>query len=328
MKEKFDVQFLKPTDPMAEWDSFVTNSPQGCIFCRSWWLDAVCPNQYQIMLLRQGNKILVGMPLRFINVLGFNVINMPPFTQTLGVLLPPSESNNYEKNLSSEMEVLKCFIQSIPKVSIFEVSFHFNFANWLPFFWAGYRQTTLYSYVLENLCDLEKIIEGFAYSKRKNIKKAEKLIEIREDLKPEDFYNNHMLTLRKQGKQISYKPEIFYRIHAATSERNACKIWYATDKMGQLHAAIFIVYDSKSAHFLISSIDPDHRNSGAVTLLVKHALEYFSNRTQRFDFEGSMIEEVETSFRRFGARQMPYFAITRSNIVMSGLVAFRKMLKK
>jgi len=328
MSKSKEIQILKPTDSMDEWDEFVTNSPQGCIFCRSWWLEAVCPGQYEILLVRCGPGILAGMPIHRSRKWGFDAIYMPPLTQTLGVLLHPSASDNYEKNLSAEMDILGVLVKAIPKVSVFNVSYHYNFTNWLPFYWAGFRQTTCYSYALEDLSDLEKVFAGFAHSKRKNIKKAESVVEVKEDLPPTDFYANHVLTLGKQGSRIIYSSSLFRRLHAATEQRNAAKTWYAVDKDGHMHAAIFVVFDAKSAYFLISTIDPDYRNSGAATLLVKRAIEYLAPHTRRFDFEGSMIEGVENSFRRFGARQVPYFAITRSNAAMAQLLAWRQVLKK
>jgi GNAT superfamily N-acetyltransferase len=123
-----------------------------------------------------------------------------------------------------------------------------------------------------------------------------------------------MLTLKKQGQDISYSFDLFKGIHDAAISHEAGRTWYATDDQGSLHAAIFVVYDSKSAYYLISSIDPDHRGSGAATLLVRDAITYVSQYTERFDFEGSMIRGVEESFRKFGAIQMPYFSITRNNL--------------
>ena len=328
MSKLKEIQILKPTDSMDEWDEFVTNSPQGCIFCRSWWLEAVCPGQCEILVVRRGPRILAGMPMHRSRKWGVDAIYMPPLTQTLGVLLPPPTSEKYEKNLSAEMDILRVLVKAIPKVSVFNVSYHYNFTNWLPFYWAGFRQTTNYSYALEDLSDLEKVFAGFSHSKRKNIKKAESLVKVKEDLPPADFYANHVLTLGKQGGRITYSSSLFHRLHAATEQRNASKIWYAVDKDSHMHAAIFVAFDAKSAYFLISSIDPDYRNSGAATLLVKRAIEYLAPHTRRFDFEGSMIEGVENSFRRFGARQVPYFAITRSNAAMAQLIAWREVLVK
>ena len=159
---------------------------------------------------------------------------------------------------------------------------------------------------------------------RLNIKKANGLVEVKEDLPPDEFYKNHELTLRKQGTHISYSSTLFHRIYNATQQHNASKIWYAIDKAGQIHSAIFIVFDSKSAFFVISSIDPDFRNSGATSLLVFRAIEYLKSYTNRFDFEGSMIEGVESSFRHFGAKQVPYFVINKASYIVESLLACRQ----
>ena len=36
-----------------------------------------------------------------------------------------------------------------------------------------------------------------------------------------------------------------------------------------------------------------------------------SNKTQIYDFEGSMNENIESSFKEFGAEQVPYFRIIK-----------------
>jgi hypothetical protein len=46
--------------------------------------------------------------------------------------------------------------------------------------------------------------------------------------------------------------------------------------------------------------------------------------TKKFDFEGSMIEPVEKFFRAFGATQMPYFQVKKTN---SRLLKLRSALK-
>lgn len=314
-----NTHILKNGDEMRGWDKFVANSPQGCIFCSSWWLDAVCPGSYQILVFMNGASIVAGIPMFRSQRWGFDAIHMPPLTQTLGVLYAAPSGGNYEKNLSDEMKIANEIIKAIPKTSVFNVQFHRNFTNWLPFYWAGYRQTTLYSYVFDDLSDLAAIFDGFDHSKRKNLKKASGLVEVRADLPPDRFYANHSLTLQKQKRRIAYSSELFQRLHQAAYDRGAGKTWYAVDKEDNLHAAIFVVFDAKCAYYLISTIDPDYRNSGAATLLVKTAIEYLATRTRRFDFEGSMIEGVEASFRRFGARQVPYSSITRWSKRMSYL---------
>ena len=323
-RENLTIESLSPGDRSDEWDRFVDESPQGNIFCRSWWLEAVCPNGFEIVVLRRNGKIVAGMPLARYRKYGYETIEMPRLTQTLGVLHAAPTSQKYERRLSAEMGLTRRLVDAIPQVSFFNVNFHHTFTNWLPFCWAGYKQTTRYTYVIEDLTHIDKVVSEFAHSKRKNIRRAEKLIEVHEDLAPDDFYTNHRITLQMQGETISYSRELFGRIYEASYNNGSGKTWYALDSSGNMHAAIFVVFDPSSAYYLISSIDPNFRNSGASSLLVKRAIEFCSERTRCFDFEGSMIQGVEESFRRFGAHQKPYFTITKdSRNILKSLKFFR-----
>jgi hypothetical protein len=306
------AEILRPRDSFDEWDRFVDESPQGCIFCRSWWLQAVCPDSFEILVLRKGGQIAAGMPMARYRKWGFEAVHMPQLTQTLGVLLAPPTSSRYEKQLSAEMDTLCELIAALPPIGHLNTFCHYSFSNWLPFYWAGYEQTTRYTYVIDDLSDPDAVFGGFSHSKRKNVKKAEKVVEVREDLPPREFYDHHEMTLRKQGATIFYSYEFFERIHRAASERDAGKTWYAVDKDGNVHSGIFVIFDSRSAYYLISTIDPEYRNSGSATLLVKRAIDHVAQFTNAFDFEGSMVQGVENSFRKFGAVQKRYFHIHRN----------------
>jgi len=309
VSSKYEPEIIPASGDLEDWDSFVDESPQGCIFCRSWWLQAVAPDSFQILVLRRGGRIVAGMPL----VRRATDIVMPPLTQTLGVLLVPALKKTYEARLSEEIDVLRELVSAVPRFGRFSVSFHYQFANWLHFYWAGFKQTTRYSYAIEDLSDMEAVVAGFAHSKRKNLKRAESLVTVLEDMPCDEFYYHHVMTLGKLGDRISYGHSLFKRLYAEAYSHEAGKTWSAVDGKGNVHAAIFVVFDRKSAYYLISTIDPDFRDSGATTLLLRQAMIYVSRYTYRFDFEGSMIESVETSFRRFGAKQIPYFSITKDN---------------
>jgi GNAT superfamily N-acetyltransferase len=305
---------LRAAGPLDEWDRFVDSSPQGCVFCRPWWLEAVAPGQFEVLTLRRGGSIVAGMPLVRYRRWGLQAIHMPELTQTLGPLLAPPAAESYEKRLSAEMELLSALVAAMPKVSHVNFFCHPGLTNWLPFYWAGYEQTTRYTYAIEDLSDPDRAFANFAHMKRKNIKKAEKLVEVREDMEPRAFYDHHAASLRKQGETIFYSYELFERIHRAATERGAGKTWLAVDPSGNVHSAIFVVFDPASAYYLISTIDPEFRSSDSATLLVKRAIEYVAPRTKRFDFEGSMVQGVEASFRKFGAVQRPYFHIHRNDL--------------
>ena len=254
---------------------------------------------------------MAGIPLPASRMAGLTMVTMPPLTQTLGPVLLPSSKTTYEGRLSAEMDVLEALVAAMPRSHIFSMHCHYSLTNWLPFYWAGYRQTTRYTYILPDLTDLQAVFSGFSHSKRGNIRKAEGLVTVHTDLAPGDFYENHKTTLRKQGVTISYSYDLFKRIYEAACQKSGCKTFYALDKNDNLHAAIFIIFDRRSAYYLISSIDPDHRTSGSATLLLREAIVYASQYTKVFNLEGSMIKGVENSFRKLGGIQTPYFRISK-----------------
>ena len=91
MSSKYEVEILDPSsDSLAEWDCFVDESPHGCIFCRSWWLEAVCPGEFEILTLRKDGRIVAGMPVVISHKWGYTTVHMPQLTQTLGALLVPA----------------------------------------------------------------------------------------------------------------------------------------------------------------------------------------------------------------------------------------------
>ncbi|MNF11290.1 hypothetical protein D3C80_2124830 [compost metagenome] len=56
-------------------------------------------------------------------------------------------------------------------------------------------------------------------------------------------------------------------------------------------------------------------------------IEFVADKTCKFDFEGSMSEPVERSFRQYGAVQIPYFAVSKTPSRLLKTYLFLKDLK-
>ncbi len=297
------------------------------IFSQAWWLDAVAGDAWDVCLVEKGYEIHASMPYTIKKKYGLTLLTQPQMTQTLGPWIRPSTAK-YSKQLSHQKDLMEALINQLPKYHFFNQSWHYSNTNWLPFHWRGFEQTTRYTYVIDDLSNLDKVFSDFEHSKRKNIKKSEGLLSIVYDLSAEDFYENHKLTLGKQGLEISYDFEIFKRIYDEGYKRNSAKTIAAFDFDGNLHAALFVVWDKMSAYDLISTIDPDYRSYGAASVLVRDIIKYTSSFVGKFDFEGSMIEPVERSFRQFGAKQIPYFAISHRPVRWLNNLAYLKNVFK
>src|SRR5260370_7073664 len=99
-------------------------------------------------------------------------------------------------------------------------------------------------------------------------------------------------------------------------------MFFAEGPEGRIHAAVYIIWDDRSAYYLMGAADPELRNSGATSLLLWEAIQFAATVTRSFDFEGSMIESIERFFRAFGAKQKPYFHISRMIPLMASLPGF------
>ncbi len=299
------------------------------VFSQDWWLDSVCgENNWDVILVKKNNEIMASFPYYRTVRKGMSFLEMPKLTQALGPYIRYPKNLKQCKKIGYEKKIMNEIIRQLPEFSSFKQSFHYKITNWLPFFWDGYKQTTRYTYVIEGIRNSDEVLNNFDRSKKKNIKKAEGIVEIKYDLSTTDFYENHQYTLAKQGAVISYEFQIFKNLYENSYKRGQGRTLYAIDEEGNIHGALFIVWDSESAYDLISTIDPDFRNSGAASLLVYKAIELVKDKVNIFDFEGSMIESVENSFRLFGAFQKPYFHISKTNSTLIKIRDFFRGIKR
>lgn len=283
------------------------------VFSRAWWLDAVCgKDNWDVCIIEQGREVVASMPYYKVKKLGLTFLIQPPLTQTLGPWIRPPKGK-YSKVLGKQKELMQKLIEQLPPFHYFKQSWHYNNTNWLPFYWSGFQQTTRYTYVIPDISDFNKVYGDFESSKKKNIKKCMDKIKIVHDIPFDDFYENHKMTLAKQGQTITYSKELFKRLYEGGYKENSAKTIAAYDENDNLHAALFVVWDENSAYDLISTIDPAYRTQGAASLLVQEVIKELACKVNKFDFEGSMIEGVERSFRQFGAIQTQYHSVSKSN---------------
>ena len=300
--------------------------PSIPIFSRDWWLDATCcENNWDVVLVEKDGVVVAAMPFLVRTRLSKIYLGQPALTQKLGPWIRYPDTIKRAKKIALEIELMTRLIGALPRFDHFEQTFDYSYRNWLPFYWQGFHQTTNYTYVIDDIQAPEEVLAKFSHSKRKDIKKALKVVEVKFDMSAEDFYRHHMRTLLQRDKTISYSPKLLENILNACHLNDAGRIIYAIDVNGAVHAALLVIWDEESAYNLISTIDQDHSSSGATSLLILEMIKYLSDKTKRFDFEGSMIQGVEFSFRQFGTEQMPMHRVSKTN---SKLIDFANYSRK
>ena len=311
------------TSDKLDYTSLCNTQTDIPIFSRDWWCEAICPGQWDVVVHRNQNEIIGAFPFYKTKKIGLSCILMPPFTQKMG----PWIREDIRTDPQKEKKVLLSLIEQLPRYDYINIQLDYAYQNWLPFYWNNFKQTTKYTYVIENLNNLDTIFDSFSYAKKKNIKRAESLVTIKFDLDPKTFYENHLLTLKKQGRKIDYQFKSFKKIYDICKLNDAGRIIYAEDKAGNLHSALFVIWDKTSAYNLISTIDPDFRQSGAATLLVKEIIKYLAPKTKKFDFEGSIDRGISNSFSQFGTTQKSYHRVYKYNSILPKIILEIKQIQ-
>jgi hypothetical protein len=288
------------------------NDVLGPIFSQPWWLDAVAPGAWGEVKVEKDGQCVARMPFVTMKKGRCVHLGMPQLTQTLGPSLRYS-SIKYAHRLSEEKELLNHLIDQLPSFHTFDQNFHHSITNWLPFYWQGFSQTTRYSYIIPHLDALGDTWEDMRPNIRREIRKAEKQLVVRDDRGVDAFLDLNELVFRRQGRELPYSRDLVARIDDSCGARQCRRIFFAEDAKGQRHAALYLIWNCQTAYYLMGGSDPELRHSGANSLLMWEAIKFASTVTNIFDFEGSMLEPVERFFRAFGARQIPYFRVTKLN---------------
>jgi hypothetical protein len=301
-------------------DTYIKNSNKHIvsqaysIFQQPWWLDAVAPSQWNEVNIKVNGNIIARMPYVIRNKYGYKFLVMPPLTPHLGPWMN-TDDNKYARKISKQKKIMTELITKLPAFDSFDQNFHFSIFNWQPFYWQGFIQTTLYTYVLEDISDHDKTWNGLMPNIRREIKKAINRyeVEVCNDNNIKKFLTIHKLTFLRQNMEYPYPKDLIHRINSACQKQKVRKIFFAKDIKNEIHAAVYLVWDENSAYYLMGGTNPETRTSGASSLCMWEAIKFASTVTKSFNFEGSMIESIEHFFRSFGARQIPYFRIIKTN---------------
>ncbi len=280
------------------------------LFLQDWYLDAVCDGgSWDAAIVRKGKAVVGVLPYFLKQKLHWRYVAMPPLAKMMGpFLLPEYRAPRREIPLLNEL------IDQLPRLAAFQQDFNYTAADWLPFYWRGFRQTTRYSYVLP-LAKMEKLRENLSPDYRNNkLPKAAAQVKVHTGNDLNLFFRVHNSSFERQGLEAPVAFDFLQRLDQALADHRAREIFWATDlKSGAVHSVAYLVWDKQSAYYLMAGDDPALRASGAGILLAWEAIRYTKETLglAAFDFAGSMIRPIERVRRQFGAVQKPYFRVQK-----------------
>jgi len=255
------------------------------------------------------NDVVVGLlPYYWKQKLAYKYICHPPKLKWMGPMVA-------EKIADKNRVVQKLLVQ-LPNMAYFEQNFFYNInASHLPEDWQEYFNDQ-YSYRIEGIQNLEEVYKNIYPDYRNNkLKKAEQVLHISFEGTIDDFISVHHQSYNRQGLAFPLSDEQFKKHVNNILDRKIGILMFAKDQQQNIHSVALLVWDEKTAYYHLAGDDVQLRKSGSGIFICWEAIKYASNvlGLDSFDFEGSMLENVERVRKRFGGIKTHYGKVIRYN---------------
>jgi lipid II:glycine glycyltransferase (peptidoglycan interpeptide bridge formation enzyme) len=221
------------------------------------------------------------------------------------------------------MQLLANFFEEL-SYHILTIYFPSEFVDMQPFIWKRFKVVPYYTYIIDLAESISVIEEKFAPERRNDIKKAIKDgIICRKENCPEIVKKIALNSFARKEKNIDLK--IFDKVLFEFSDLEN-SMTFISYKNEIPIAAAFCIYDKEKIYYLIGGYDNEFKHQGAGALALYSAIRYAKELgIHYFDFEGSMIPEVEKYFRGFGGVLTPYYSINKAILPLEiALKLFRR----
>ena len=254
-------------------------------------------------------SVLGAMPYLIGSKFGLRYVVQPQLTQYNGPWYNYPEGINLRKRIQFQYDVDEQLIAHMKglRLAFFSQSFSPSVKNWLPYHWAGFKQTTRYSYRFDDISAPESLLELMSPKNRRyKIETMMPSVEI-ENIDSAELVRMQNDYLQRQGKDSLLSQEFLKSVcKTAVGRGNGVAIALRDKSNGKHIGAAFAVYDSNCAYALVTAYDKAGDAAAANTCLFWALIKTLSGRTKAFDFEGSMDKGVEYFFRSFGATPVAY----------------------
>ena len=294
------------SEPEAAYDDFVAASPQGTLFCRSWWLDAtVGPGRWRHTdVCDEDGRLVATWPAALRQTRHGDVLTGAPLTPYLGPLLSASEGR---QRRAREVDQLERLADALRPYAHIDARCSPRLDYWTPLAWHGFSQTSHYTWRLEDVADEEATFARLQNSARRQVSKAQRLGLTTAKGSVEDLVALQRQTFGRQEEAGSGPPdELVRRIATAVDAHDAGEILVARDDAGRAHSAAMFVRDESTTWYLLGASDTELRSSGSASLLMWEGIRAAGARGTAFDFEGSMLRHLERFVRNFGGEPVSY----------------------
>lgn len=272
-----NIDFLK-------WDKTVLSSQIPVVFAQTFYLNATCPN-WDALVIGDYESIF---PLTYKNKFGLTYLPQPPFTSQLGV---------YGKvNLEIEQLFFDYIIKHFQLIDL-----ELNATNKIQSTYITPKNTYTIDY---------KLGYNFNQNSKRNIAKA-----IENGFVVEAVNENDILTLSQKWINPFLSKEVGLSLPTISllddllinaKKEHALFTFKVMDGQNTIKALAHFISNGRYALYLKGTNFDKSDNSGSMHLLMKHAIEFFSDKATIFDFGGGSKQGLANFYMGFGGQLTTY----------------------
>ncbi len=249
--------------------------------------------------------------------LKFSYFINTPFTPHCGLVYLNKSSNaaNFNTFNKKIMKTMAGFFKE-KKISLVHLALPHTTIDTQAFIWNKFLVTAKYTYHLQLHKSEAELFDELSSEKRKSIRKAisdEISIRLVTDYKLIiDLLKNTFIK-----NKVKHEAELIEKILFQFANANNSFAFAAYDKNEKLIASNFCLFDHNTCYYLFGGFDAEHKHHGAgVHCMWSSILQAKKLNLSVFDFEGSMLKDVEKYFREFGGTLIPYYEIKYKDKVL------------
>jgi hypothetical protein len=273
----------------VKYNNCISNAKNTCIYAYSWYLDIVC-DSWDVLIK---DDYVAVMPLPKRKKYGINYIYQIPWIQQLGVFssddIDGLRINEFVDSIPKKFKLIDVFFNSDNKFS----SKHISVRN---------------NYILPLNKPYEAIRRKFSKGRKSSIKQAQN-----SDITIIENYNHdEIIELFKQNKgaelhEKNLDYDVLSKLISYALSFNFAKSYAVINNSNELIGGAFFLIDAYRITYLFSAINNEGRTNNVMSYLLDHIIRTNAESEYILDFEGSMIKELASFFKSFGAVKEEYF---------------------
>jgi hypothetical protein len=246
---------------------------------------------------------------------GFRILGMPDFTHLLGPFVSSGDGKP-QTRMMNRLSTVGSLIKRLPPFDLFKqvtdplADEGLAAVDGLAFQSHGFQVGYQYTFHVNCRADLKALQAGMASGVRQNIRRAEEQFTIETIDDPNRFVAFYMENLRKRNRKSFILFDQFPVLFSECRSRNCGLILAAMRPGGVPVAMTFIVWDSHTMYYLLTTHAPDMKDNGSVSLLIWSAMQRAHDLGLTFDLDGVPTAGIARFLSGFGGAPRIRLVIT------------------